>query len=161
MVNDFLRDKLYTIDKSLKIGIFEDVEDEKLELKDLSTGSEWTSLNESVCAFLNTNGGYVICGVRERDKKYNLSGFNKNNEGKLIELRTKFFKTDNDILLDLSDFIDFEYTDLYGKTVAIIHIRPVSEDLKFLKFDDKFYERVLSSDKIVSKNRLLVSVSMT
>ncbi|NJN35407.1 MAG: hypothetical protein HC817_15265 [Saprospiraceae bacterium] len=142
------------IDKSLKTGIFEDVEDAKTELKDLSTGSEWTSLNESICAFLNTNGGYVICGVRERDKKYNLNGFNKNNEGKLIELRTKFFKTDNDLLIDLSDFIDFDYTDFNNNSIAIIHVRPVSEDMKFLKFDGNSYERVLTADKKISNQRI-------
>jgi ATP-dependent DNA helicase RecG len=155
MLSDFLKDKLDAIDKSLKSGIFEEVKDAKLELKDLSTGSEWTSLKESICAFLNTSGGYVICGVRERNGHYNLTGFDRNNESKLIELRTKFFTSDNDVLLDLSDFIDFEYVDFKDKTIAIIFVRPVSEDIKFLKFNETYFERVLTADKVISKSRIL------
>jgi hypothetical protein len=48
MNSDFLKEKLFQIDKFFKYGIFEEVEDDKLEVKDLSTGSDWYSLRETI-----------------------------------------------------------------------------------------------------------------
>jgi predicted HTH transcriptional regulator len=124
-------------------------------LKDLSSGNEWTSLKETVCAFLNTNGGYVICGIRERNKQYSFPGFDRNNEGRIIELRSRFFKNDNDVLPDLSENIDFDYRNILEKTLAIIIIRPLSEDLKYLKFDGVYYERVLTQDKVIHNAKII------
>ena len=103
------------IETTLSGGQFFDNENSIVELKDLSTGNEWTSLKETICAYLNTNGGYIICGIRERNKAYNLTGFNRNNEGNRIELQTKFFKNDNDVLINLSDniLLEFQVIKLY------------------------------------------------
>ena len=67
-MTEYINDILEQINHSIDTNIFVDVGKPKIELKDLANGKEWTSLKHSVCAFLNTNGGYVICGVRERDK---------------------------------------------------------------------------------------------
>ena len=142
------------IETTLLSGQFQDNEDPIVELKDLSSGNEWTSLKQTVCAYLNTNGGYVICGIRERNKQYSFPGFDRNNEGRLIELRSKFFKNDNDVLPDLSDNIDFDYRNVLGKTLAIVKVRPLSEDLKYLKFDEIYYERVLTQDKVIPNTKL-------
>jgi len=75
--NNIIDTTLNEIAISISNGIFKDQENTIIELKDLSTGNEWTSLKETICAYLNTNGGYVICGVRERDKLYKLTGFDK------------------------------------------------------------------------------------
>ena len=94
--NDLLNKIISGIETTLSSGQFQDNEDPIVELKDLSSGNEWTSLKETICAYLNTNGGYVICGIRERNKQYSFPGFDRNNEGRIIELRNRFFKNDND-----------------------------------------------------------------
>jgi len=153
--NDLLNRIILGIETTLSSGQFQDNEDPIVELKDLSSGNEWTSLKETVCAFLNTNGGYVICGIRERNKQYSFPGFDRNNEGRIIELRTRFFKNDNDVLPDLSENIDFDYRSVLGKTLAIITVRPLSEDLKYLKFDGVYYERVLTQDKTIAQAKII------
>ena len=70
MKSEFISQTINTIADSIQSGVFVDVEKSKVELKDLSTKGDWKSLHETICAFLNTDGGTVICGVRERNKKY-------------------------------------------------------------------------------------------
>jgi ATP-dependent DNA helicase RecG len=153
--NNLLDQTITAIELALSSGQFQDLEDPVIELKDLSTGNEWTSLNQTICAYLNTNGGYVICGIRERNKTYKYPGFDRNNEGRLIELRSRFFKNDHDVLPDLTDYIDFDYRNVLDKTLAIITVRPLSEDLKYLKYEENYYERVLTQDKIISQAKIL------
>ena len=85
-------------------------------------------MNETICAYLNTNGGYIICGIREKNKSYKITEFDRNNESKLIETLTRFFKNDFNVLIDLSDNIHSSYKDFLEKTIAIITIIPSSED---------------------------------
>jgi ATP-dependent DNA helicase RecG len=151
---DFISDKIRTIESAISNEAFLDCEDSILELKDLSTGSDWQSLKETVCAFLNTSGGYIICGVRERNKRYAVTGFDRNNEGRIIELRDKVFANDHGVLLDLTENIYFEYREVQGNTVAVIAVRPLSEDLKYLKFQGNYFERVLTQDKIIAASKI-------
>jgi predicted HTH transcriptional regulator len=153
--NDLLNKIISGIETTISSGQFQDNEDSIVELKDLSSGNEWTSLKETICAYLNTNGGYVICGIRERNKQYSFPGFDRNNEGRLIELRNRFFKNDSEALPDLSENIDFDYRNVLGKTLAIVIVRPLSEDLKYLKFDGVYYERVLTQDKVIPQTKLI------
>jgi predicted HTH transcriptional regulator len=143
------------IEITLSGGQFFDNENSIVELKDLSTGNEWTSLKQTICAFLNSNGGYIICGIRERNKVYTLTGFDRNNEGKLIEIQTKVFKNDHDVLINLSDNILLEFRTISGKTIAIITVLPLSNDLKYLKFNEVYYERILTQDKIIPQEKLV------
>ncbi|MBX7162312.1 MAG: putative DNA binding domain-containing protein [Saprospiraceae bacterium] len=152
---DLLNRIILGIETTISSGQFQDNEDPIVELKDLSSGNEWTSLKETVCAFLNTIGGYVICGIRERNKQYSFPGFDRNNEGRIIQLRSMIFKNDNDVLPDLSENIDFNYRNVLGKTLAIITVRPLSEDLKYLKFDGVYYERVLTQDKTIPQAKII------
>lgn len=157
MEPNLLEDTLINIEKSVSTGVFIDCENAKVELKDLSSGqsSEWDSLKESVCAFLNTEGGYIICGVRERDKKYYIKGFDRNNEPKLVDLHSKFFKSDDESLLDLSDFILLDFKIFFDKTVAIISVKPLSEDLKYVKYKNDYWERKLTGDKKIPQSKIL------
>lgn len=157
MESNLLEDTLINIEKSVSTGVFIDCENAKVELKDLSSGqsSEWDSLKESVCAFLNTEGGYIICGVRERDKQYHIKGFDRNNESKLVDLHSKFFKSDDESLLDLSDFILLDFKIFFDKTIAIISVKPLSEDLKYVKYKNDYWERKLTGDKRILQSRIL------
>lgn len=154
MKSEFIQNILSDISESIKTDTFIDVENSKIELKDLSSGNEWNSLYETICAYLNTNGGYVICGIRERNKKYNLSGFNRDNEPKLIEIHSKFFKNDNGVLIDLSNNIYFEYITLLGKEILIILVTPLSDDLKYVTYKGKYFERQLTQDREIPLSKI-------
>ncbi len=146
---------LQNIEQSISTGIFVERESAMIELKDLSSGNDWKSLKETVCAYLNTQGGYVICGIREKENKYTITGFNRKNEGGLIELQSKFFKNEQDVLLNLSENIVLEYAHIGDKTVAIVQVLPLRTDLKYVKFEEKYYERTLTQDKIIPSSKLL------
>jgi predicted HTH transcriptional regulator len=147
MKSDFIQNCIERIDKALLSETFLDIESGKIELKDLSSGGEWTSLKESVCAFLNTEGGIVICGVRERNKKYILNGFDRNNESKIIDLQRRSFKDDSVNFLDLSEYIFFDYYQIQSKDILVIAVYPLSDDLKFVSYNQKYYERKLTQDQ--------------
>ena len=156
--SEFIRQALDAIQKSIRSNTFIDVEKTKIELKDLSTKGDWISLKETVCAYLNTDGGLVIAGVRERDKQYKLSGFERNNESKIIELQKSVFKNDNDVFIDLSTNIYFDYY-TFDKgdgqfDVMIIAVYPLSDDLKYVSFNGKYYERKLTQDREIPLNKL-------
>ena len=154
MKSEFITETLSKIEQSINSGLFIDVEKSKVELKDLSTTGDWKSLNETICAFLNTDGGIVVCGVREKDKKYYYKGFNRNNESKLIDLQTIYFKDDNDVLVDVSDSILFDYFDFDNGEVAVIAVYPLSDDKKFVKFNNEYYERKLTQDRKISPAKI-------
>lgn len=149
-----IKELLLTIERSIREDIFIDVEKTKIELKDLSSGTDWKSLKETVCAFLNSDGGVIICGVRERKKKYSFRSFNRNNESRIIDLQTKFFTNDHDVLIDLSDNIFFDYENFLDGEIVAIFVYPLSEDLKYVKFGKKHYERRLTQDKIIVPSKL-------
>ncbi len=155
MKNQYINDILAKIQSSLETGKYIPIETDIVELKDLSTGGVWKSLKETVCAFLNTNGGYIIAGIHERNMQYVLNGFNRNNESNLIDLRSKIFQADNGTFPDLSDYLSFEYEDFQNANLVVVFVRPVPEDLKYLKFDGIYYERILSQDKKIPDTKIL------
>lgn len=146
MQSEFIQENLEIIERSLRSKNFVDVERSKIELKDLTTGNEWKSLKETICAFLNTEGGIVFCGIRERNNQYQLSPFNRKNESGIVDLQTKFFKDDNQVLLDLSSNIFFDYHRVNGVEIVVIAVFPLSDDLKYVSFNGKYYERKLTQD---------------
>lgn len=150
MKSEFITYTLALLEQSIQGDIFTDVEKSKVELKDLSNSGDWKSLNETICAYLNTDGGIVICGIKEKNKKYYLSGFNRNNESKLIDLQTVFFKDDNDRLINVSDNIHFDYFDFLNSEVAVIVVYSLSDDKKYVKYNNEYYERKLTQDRKIS-----------
>ena len=149
-----IKDILSTIARSIKEGVFIDVEKTKVELKDLSTGNDWKSLRETICAFLNSDGGVIICGVRERKNAYKYTGFNRNNESRIIDLQTKFFKDDQDRFFELSANIFFDYENFLDGEIVVIFVYPLSEDLKYAQYDGVYYERRLTQDKVITTAKL-------
>lgn len=147
MKSEFISETLATIKQSIQSDVFIDVEKSKVELKDLSSSGDWKSLNETICAFLNSDGGIVICGIREKNKKYTLTGFNRNNESKLIDLQTIYFRDDNDVLVDVSDNIHFDYESFLDDELAIIAVHSLSDDKKYVKYNNEYYERKLTQDR--------------
>ncbi len=151
--SEFIRQTIEIISKSLTTNLFIDVERAKVELKDLSTGVEWTSLKQTICAYLNTDGGIIICGVRERNKQYSLTGFDRNNESKIIELQKSVFKNDYEVFIDLTEKIYFDYQPITIKDecfdLMVIAVYPLSDDLKYVSFNGK-----LTQDKEIPLNKV-------
>lgn len=155
MKNPYINDILSKIQSSLETGKYIPIETDIVELKDLSTSSDSKSLKETVCAFLNTNGGYIIAGIHEKNKQYILKGFDRNNESNLIDLCSKVFQVDNGTIPNLSDYISFEYEDFQNANLVVISVRPVPEDLKYLKFNGVYFERILTQDKKIPDTKIL------
>ncbi|MGI8885092.1 MAG: ATP-binding protein [Pyrinomonadaceae bacterium] len=132
---------------------FESIETEKIELKDLSGGEDWKQLYRSVCAFLNTDDGIVIVGIKEKGKTYKLTGYDENNENKLKRI-PKNFQNENNIELDLSNNIRFEIRGLLDKKVCVIYVDKVPEDEKFTFFDKVAYKRTITGDDRVTKDEI-------
>ena len=152
--SDFIIENLNRIEQSLRYNSYIDIEKSTIELKDLSTGNDWHSLRETVCAFLNTEGGIIFCGIREKNKQYILTGFDRNNESKIIDLHNNFFKDNNEILIDLSQYIYFDYQIVMNKEVMVIMVYPLSDDLKFISYNGKYYERKLTQDREIPSSKL-------
>jgi ATP-dependent DNA helicase RecG len=138
---------------------FKELETEKIELKDLSGGEDWKELYKSVCAFLNTQGGIIIIGIKETPIKdaYRLTGFDSNNENKLKEL-PKQFTTDDGASVDLRDYIRtdlFEIIDFMDKRVCVLYIEKLPDDKKFIMYSGNAYERKLTGDHKISDVNIL------
>ncbi len=155
MNSEFVVDILNKINYCINNNTFQDVEGSKVELKDLSSGSEWTSMKETICAFLITDGGIIICGVRERNNRYSFTGFDRAKEPTLISLQRETFKDDKDVTLtDLTNNIFFDYISFRNGEVAIILVKPLSYDLKYVKYNNKYFQRQLSQDAEIPLSKL-------
>ena len=147
---------LRAIEESIVSHQFRDKENSKIELKSLSNNEEWKSFHETVCAFLNTDGGYIICGIKEKNDKsgYLFTSFDRNNESKLVELHSSVFKDDLDLYPNLTDNITFDYIDFMTGSVALVKVLPLRSDLKFLSYKGKYYERRLTADCEIPISRI-------
>ena len=89
---DHILDK---IEASIKDNHFVNLENEKIELKDNShSASEWNEVFITGCAFLNTDGGVIIIGIKEKadkdNKRYTVTGFDQRNEEKIKTIAEQF-----------------------------------------------------------------------
>jgi len=146
---------LERIEQSILTDKFEDIESEVVEIKGLSNKGKWRELYKSVCAFLNTNGGILIVGVTERNKKYNVTGFDKNNESNVLELHSKIFRDSQGKLIDLSDYIHCSFEKLFQKDILVVAVYPLPEDQKYVHYDGGYYERKLTQDQKIPESKLL------
>jgi predicted HTH transcriptional regulator len=134
------------------------LENEHLELKDLSSSENWKELCKTVCAFLNSNGGIIIIGVKEDNKTKQLKfvGYNSNNEPKIKELPFQFTnKKKNNI--ELSNYIRpdlIEIHPLCNGQVCVLYIENLPEDEKYVYYNGNAYERHLTGDHIISQERI-------
>ncbi len=151
-----ITETLRAIETSIVSRQFRDKENSKIELKSLSNSGDWKSFHETVCAFLNTDGGYVICGIKEKNDKsgYSFTPFDHNNEHKLIHLHDSVFQDDLDLYPNLTDNISFDYIDFMSGTVAVVKVLPLRSDLKFMRYKGKYYERKITGDYEIPASRI-------
>lgn len=150
---------LNLIEDSIRSGIYKPVETEVIELKPTPPSlKESKSLLESVCAFLNTNGGILIVGIKENNnvspKTYQVKGYNENFESVLSEIGRCF--TDGEFNpVDIREFIvNHEIKDFMGDRVCVIYIDKLPDDLKYVFFEKVAYKRILTGDHKISDTQI-------
>jgi len=149
---------LSQVKQCIENDTFKELETEKIELKDLSTGEEWKELYKTICAYVNTNGGIVIIGIKENNdkSKYLFKGFNAANESKLKEI-PKQFTTDTGIPFDITEYVRpdlFEIIDFMGGRVCVLYIEKAPEEKKYIMYNGVAYERKLTGDHKIVKSEV-------
>jgi len=152
VIDEFLR-KLESIIQS---GSYEHVENDKIELKDNShEASDWTEVYKTSNAFLNSEGGMIVIGVKEdtNDKSYSVTGFNFTNEAKTKEIKN-VFTDENNVPKSVSELINFETKSFFDKTLLIIYVDSLADDAKYAFYKGIAYERIITGDHKISQQKL-------
>ena len=150
---------LLQIEDHIKAGTHSSVETEKIELKDLSGGTDWNELHKSVCAFLNSKGGIVIIGIKEdtKQKHFKFTGLNPNNESKIKELPT-LFADDEGIKIDLNEYVRpdlIEIKPFLTGQVCLVFVEKLPDELKYVKYRGVAYERQGTGDHRIPDEKIL------
>lgn len=136
-------------------GRFVELETEWLEIKPVpKDGGDWKERHKSINAFLNTRGGIVILGVKEEGtgsaRRYVFSGWKEHAEPNLKEI-PKLFTDRKGVTQDLSDcFPPMELHDFQGGRVAVLYVRELAADRKFVFYKAIAYKRSLTGDHKIS-----------
>ncbi len=148
---------LQKLEAIIENGIYEHVETEVLELKDNSHAtSQWKEVHKTICAFLNTEGGILILGVHEDTalRKYTVKGFDFRNEEKLRSDIETAFKNEHKARLDVGAFINYRTTEFLEKTLLLIYVTALPDDIKYAFYNGEAYERIMSGDVKISQQKL-------
>lgn len=151
---------LQKLEDCIQNGIYQPIEKENFELKNQPSNQkdkEYTSIKETICAFLNTNDGFLIVGIKEdtHNKKYIFKGGYKNEFEESIKLlQTETVQDINNKSIDISDNIRFEIKDFLDKFVLIIHVEKLPDDKKYVFLNQKAYQRILTGDHEIDKNKI-------
>lgn len=135
------------------------IESEIIELKNYGHKGtvNWNSVMETVCAFLNTDGGIVIMGIKEDDKSqnkhYEVKGFNFNNEPSLKEA-LKTFKDDSNHSKDILRFIHLEQREFSQHKILIMFVDPLDYDEKYVFYNEVAYKRLMGSDEQITPHEI-------
>jgi len=150
---------LNLVEDCIKNNYYKSVETENIELKPTPpTSKESISLLQSVCAFMNTNGGILIVGIKDnnnvQNKNYELKGYHEDFEPYLKIIGKKF--TDKDLNpIDVSEYIvNYEIRDFMTSRVCIIYIDKLPDDLKYIFFEKAAYKRELTGDHKIAESQI-------
>ena len=149
---------LLQLEEHIKSSTYSNIETERFELKDFSTGDDWKELYKSVCAFLNSQGGIIVIGVKEdlKNKKFVFTGFNGNNEPKVKEI-CKQFTSENETPLDLAPYIRPDLIELkpfLDGQVAIVFVEKLPDDEKYVFYKKEAYERRMTGDHKITADQI-------
>ncbi len=139
---------LNELEDSIVNNQYKHIESENIELKDNShTGGLWDTFMETVCAFLNTNNGIIIIGIREdeKNKKYELTGFNFNNETHLKDILKEITDANNN-KIEVSSYLKLEQKELLNKHLMVLYVDSLPADERYVYYKRNAYERIMSGD---------------
>lgn len=136
---------------------YQSLETDWLEVKPVpSTRGLWDSINESVCAFLNTRGGVVILGVKEEQKParhFAFTGYDETQAENVRRIRAAFTdRAGNE--LDLAEQISVQVEPFLGGQVALVHVTALSDDRRYAFCKGTAHERVLDGDPVIPADRV-------
>ncbi len=153
-------DKILTqIEDCITNDYYHSVETEKIELKPTPPNLKSAhSMLQTVCAFLNTNGGILIIGIKDNNnipkKHYELKGYNEEAEGILKSIGTQFTDKDNNPI-DVSDYIlGYEVKHLLNNKVCVVYIDNLPDELKFVFLEKVAYKRIITGDHAIDANTI-------
>ena len=152
IIDEFLQ-KLEAIIQS---GHYMPVENDKIELKDNShDASDWTEVYKTINAFLNTEGGIIVIGVKEdkKNKCFTVTGFDYNNEEKTKTIKD-VYKNEEDLPKPVGDLIHFETKKFLEKELLIIYVDALADDSKYAFYRENAYERIITGDHKISQQKL-------
>ncbi len=135
------------------------VETEKVELKPTPPNLKGAnSMLQSICAFLNTNGGILIIGIKDNNnipiKNYELKGYSEEAEGVLKSIGKQFTDKDNNIV-DVSDYIfGYEVKEFLNSRICIVYIDKLPDELKFVFLEKIAYKRIITGDHQIDANTI-------
>ncbi len=150
---------LNAIEESIKKGVYKPVETEKVELKPTPPNLKGsTALLQSICAFLNTQGGILIVGIKDNNnvakKHYEVKGYSEDFENVIKEFGSKFSEI-NQAKLDISPYlISHEVREFMTDRICVIYIDMLPDDLKFAFLNGVAYKRILTGDHPIDQNTI-------
>ncbi len=153
MIKEILSD----IEDCILTNQYRRIESEIIELKNYGHKGtvNWDSVMESVCAFLNTDGGIIIMGIKEDDKSehkhYEVKGFNFNNESSLKEA-LKTFRDDADHPKDIMRLIQLEQREFMNQKIMIMFVDALAYDEKYVFYKGVAYKRIMQSDEHITQH---------
>ncbi len=150
--------KIQVLEDCITHDKYESVETEWFEVKNQpATNKELYTVKETICAFLNTNGGILLIGIYEdiKNKKYIFNGYNSQFEESFKKLEKESVQDSLGKSIDISELIKFEVKDFLTGYVLLIYVEPLPLDRKFSFFNGVAYERKLTGDHPINKTKLL------
>ncbi len=155
MIKEILSD----IEDCILTNQYRRIESEIIELKNYGHKGtvNWDSAMESVCSFLNTDGGIIIMGIKEDDKSenkhYEVKGFNFHNESSLKEA-LKTFRDDADHPKDIMRLIQLEQRDFMGQKIMIMFVDTLAYDERYVFYKGVAYQRIMQSDEHITPHEI-------
>lgn len=159
---DIVLKNLQTIERCIKTSSYEEVETERFEIKDLSQGwgDDWY---KSVCAFLNTNGGIIIIGIKDKNntsdgkpKFYKFTEYDNSdkNEKHLKDILPKKFTDKDGEIIDVSKNLDFEIKDFMSGRIMILYVTELDTERKYAFYNRTAYNRRIIGDHILNTREI-------
>ncbi len=144
--------------------VYESIENEVFELKNQPANQKdgaYSSIKETICSFLNTNGGIILIGIAEdkKNKKYVFNGYNGDFEESIKILEKESVYDINAKPINISDYIKFEIKDFRDGRVVLLHVERLPHDIKYVFAYNKkkalvAYERKMEGDHPIDRNKI-------
>jgi ATP-dependent DNA helicase RecG len=156
---DHLSDLLNKLSDLISRDRFEDIESDTFEFKSFpSSSKEWSTIHQSICAFLNTRGGMLILGIKEEGKaearRYVASGYLPNQEPNIKRFAQLFTDKDGHAL-DLTEYFSPpEIIPFMNQRLLVQRVDELPADKRFVCLDGVAYKRQLTGDHKVTKQEL-------